>query len=98
MNYSTPGLEVFQKIHGPFKELINLALTDPQELQETAHAKSYIPYFRYYKTVLYLFLRLFGASFIQVDFIFEWILYSTSRYLNVGVGLIWPEVFIVAGI
>merc|ERR1712208_280924 len=25
--------------------------------------KLYIPYFRYYKTVLYLFLRPFGASF-----------------------------------
>ena len=41
-----------------------------------------IPYFRYYKTVLYLFLRLFGASSIQMGLVFEWVLYLTLRNLD----------------
>ena len=36
-----------------------------------------IRYSRDYKTPLYLFLRLFGASSIQVGLLFEWVLYLT---------------------
>ena len=42
----------------------------------------YLPYFRYYKTVLYLFLRPFGASSIQMGLVFEWVLYLTSRHVD----------------
>ena len=46
------------------------------------NAKFHLPYFRYYKMVLYLFLRLFGASSIQMGLVFEWVLYLTSSLLS----------------
>ena len=64
--------------------------------QSTISVKVYIPYFRYYKTVLYLFLRLFGHSSrprtlfflasleLLVRLLFKGVLYSRASY-NSGI-------------
>ena len=56
------------------------------------HRYEYVPYFRYYKTVLYLFLRLFGHSSrprtlfflasleLLVRLLFKGVLYSRASY------------------
>ena len=44
----------------------------------------YLPYSRYYKTPLYLFLRLFGASSIQEGLIFN-LKYYFQRHVCVSI-------------
>ena len=70
-----PKLHCARKLTNPWNRCIWLGLN------------CYIPYFRYYKTPLYLFLRLFGASSIQEGLIFKKFL----NWMN-KIGKIWQKI------
>ena len=51
---------------------VTISSVSPRPIEEIpSDQKKWLPYSRYYKTPLYLFLRLFGASSIQEGLIFK---------------------------